>query len=311
MSDFALEEDQQAAITARRDELARLTARQTACQEEFGTLEAELMRFEHLYNETVGIRLARLDELEAEIAEHAAALQPKDAGMSQHAAETRAKATASAQSLGREAEHGTGASNRLGKPPRHTQRGTEPKPEAPGEKGEGVALPTLKSLWRQIAKYLHPDRAFDQDDEPLMQELMVEANLAYERGDRESLEVLLKDGRLLDTDGPGALQLLHLSMAIDRVRRQIERLEAQIAVVREQDTWRLKARVDDARKTGTDLLARMARQVDEQIIAAQQRLAAMAGNWRRTRCDGSSRWRCDRPGVGEKPGGDTAHQHAY
>ena len=103
----------------------------------------------------------------------------------------------------------------------------------------------------------------------------MEANLAYERGDRKSLEVLLEDGRLLDADGPGALQFLHLSAVVDRVRRQIERLEAQIAVVREQDIWRLKQRVDDAWKTGTDLLARMADRFDEEIVAAQQRLASM------------------------------------
>lgn len=282
MSEFVLKEDQQTTIMALRTELAALKSRQATCQQELNTLEAELGQFERLYNDTVGIRLVVLDELEAKIAEFAAARHPKDAAISQRATETRARAMASARSLGRAPEAALGeneqpqATSQSAEFPRFMQFETDPKSEQPNKTSDDSPLPTLKSIWRQVAMYFHPDRVRDENDKDILTELMVEANIAYESGDRGCLDVLLIEGQLLEAAEPGALQFLHLTMMVRRVGRQVEELEAQIAVVLARDVVKLKQRVDDASKTGTDLLARMSGQVDEQIIAAELRVASMA-----------------------------------
>jgi DnaJ-domain-containing protein 1 len=50
---------------------------------------------------------------------------------------------------------------------------------------------SLKKLYRQVAKLIHPDLATDEKERVRRQNLMVEANLAYENQDEERLKVIL------------------------------------------------------------------------------------------------------------------------
>lgn len=50
---------------------------------------------------------------------------------------------------------------------------------------------SLKKLYREVAKRIHPDLTTDEDERSRRQQLMAEANQAYEDGDEEQLQAIL------------------------------------------------------------------------------------------------------------------------
>ena len=124
----ATNQDKHETVAARRDELGKLKMYQADRQAELSGLEVELAQFEQLYNEKVGTRLALLDQLEAELAERAAALQPDNAGKFQQAIEIRARATESAHIIGGETNNDSDekADSPKGKKPTGNQAPSSP-----------------------------------------------------------------------------------------------------------------------------------------------------------------------------------------
>jgi hypothetical protein len=126
-------------------------------------LRAELAAFERLYLRTVGALYAELDEIEAQIAEVHLRHNPTDReaqaaarGARAHAEETRASTRDIALS----------------------------------ESVRFSAPPSLKDLYREVARRIHPDLATDEADRARRQRFMAQANRAYEEGN----EARLRDG---------------------------------------------------------------------------------------------------------------------
>ena len=63
--------------------------------------------------------------------------------------------------------------------------------------------PSLKTLFRDVAKRIHPDFARDDAQQRHFTLLMARANQAYSRGDTETLQRLLDDHREIDAAGEG------------------------------------------------------------------------------------------------------------
>src|SRR3970282_2778505 len=98
---------------------------------DLATLQAELRTFERRYLRIVGVRYTKLDEIEAQIAEALARLNPKDNKAKEKAEQARYQAQESA--------HATG----------NIQDQKESLKFKPSE--------NLKKLYREVAKYIHTD----------------------------------------------------------------------------------------------------------------------------------------------------------
>lgn len=141
---------------------------------------------------------------------------------------------------------------------------------------------SLKSLYRGVAKAVHPDLADDDAERLRRQELMALANEAYQTGNRQVLIDLLSEW-----EQPPATHVSEMDIALELVRviRQIAAIQQNIhAVIRQTeelkqtDIFHFKMRVDEAMRDGLDLLVEMAAAVDLDISKIRRRLSALRGD---------------------------------
>src|SRR5271155_4411228 len=151
-------EDEELAL--KRDEQAALETELADRELRSANLRAELGAFERRYLHFVGLRYAELDELKAEIAERLAREQPGNERLQRLAHIARAGANETKSSAGED---------------------TNEEPAA------FESSPEMKRLYREVAKRVHPDLTSDRDDRAKRQQLMADANDAYERGDEGKL----------------------------------------------------------------------------------------------------------------------------
>jgi len=132
---------------------------------DLATLKAELQTFEARCLREVGILYAELDEIEAQVAETQARLNPQDRRAQEHAEAACAQARKSAQTAGAAQEA--------------------------GDQKQFTASESLKKLYRDVAKSVRPDLAADETQRLRREKLMAEANQAYEAGDAVRLQAIL------------------------------------------------------------------------------------------------------------------------
>lgn len=233
-------------------ELAALEAELAQRQLDLATLQAELRAFEAQYLRIVGVRYAELDEIEAQIAEAQARLDPKENDAQQRARQARTHAQESAQAAGA------------------AQESARQDKFRPSE--------TLKKLYREVAKCIHPDLTTDEEERARRTELMAEANRAYEEGDEARLRAIRDEGEgspeSVKGEGVGA-ELVRVIRKIAQVEAALRAIQAEIARLTETALYQLKEKVEEAEAQGRDLLAEMARRLDQKIAAARQRRAGM------------------------------------
>jgi len=218
---------------------------------DLATLQAELNTFEASYFQTVGVRLAELDEVEAKIAEVEARLEPQDNNIKEQAAQARAQAQKSAEATGIIKE----------------SRGEKFKPSE-----------SLKKFYREVAKCIHPDLAVDENDRLRRQELMVEANGAYEKGDETKLRAILAEWESSPESIKGegtAVELVRVIRKIAQVEKRLRAIEAEVEQLENSDLFKLKTRAEKAEDEGRDLLDELASRVEEDIVLAKKRLGEL------------------------------------
>ncbi|MGA2511509.1 MAG: J domain-containing protein [Candidatus Acidiferrales bacterium] len=241
--------------TPEEQELARKREEQAALEAELAdrelrsaNLRAELGAFERQYLHFVGSRYADLDEYKAQIAERLVAEQPGNERAQQAARDARARADETKSAAGEKAAQ-------------------EPR--------AFKSSPEMKRLYREVAKRIHPDLTSDRDDRAKRQQLMAEANRAYEQGDESRLAKILTEyehsPEAVAGEGPGA-ELVRVIRRVSQVRSRLAEIEAELQGLLRSDLYQLKSRVDEAEKGGRDVLKEMIGKVDEQIALARQRL---------------------------------------
>jgi len=242
-------------LEKKKTELASLQQRLAERELDLATLQVELRSFEGTYLRIVGSRLAELDEVEAQIAEAEARPTPQD----QKAQERVSQARTQAQESARAVEVGQEAAKR--------------EPFAPSD--------NLKKLYREVAKRIHPDLATDESERKRRNELMAEANRAYEEGDEARLEAILRDWESspesVKGEGPGA-ELVRVIRKIAQVEDRLKAIDAAIARLEESDLYTLSNQVNQAKVNGRDLLTEMAARVNQQVAEARGRLKSIAGH---------------------------------
>jgi hypothetical protein len=243
------------ALNPEEQELARKRDEQVAIETELAerelrsaNLRAELGAFERQYLHHVGSRYAELDELKATITERLAQQQPTNERAQQAAREARARAAETQSTAGEKTTV--------------TPRAFESSPE-------------MKRLYREVAKRVHPDLTSDRADRTKRQQLMAEANEAYERGDEAKLQKIFTEyewsAEAVQGEGPGA-ELIRVIRRISQARGRLAEIEAELQELLRSDLYQLKVRLDEAQSHGRDVLKEMVQKVEDQIAQAKRRL---------------------------------------
>lgn len=132
---------------------------------------------------------------------------------------------------------------------------------------------SLKKLYREVAKRIHPDLATDEAEKLKRQELMIEANQAYENGDEEHLKIILhkweSSPESVRGEGIGA-ELVRVLRQIAQGHDRLQAIEEELLAVQQSKLYQLRGQVVEVEKMGRDLLEEMAAELDEQITTAQQ-----------------------------------------
>jgi hypothetical protein len=217
---------------------------------ELTTLQADLHSFELQYLKIVGVKIAELDDVMAQIAEVFAKTQRGDETVQNEAKEFRSKANESAESVGA-AQVSQESQNRF------------------------TYSDNIKSLFREAAKHIHPDFANDENDRIRRTKLMAEINEAYRAGDENRLRQILKEWEdspeNIVGDDVGA-KLIRTIRQIAHIQERMSGMEAEINALMETAIYRLKVKIESANTEISKVLEDMASKLDEQISEQQERL---------------------------------------
>ncbi|MBW4618278.1 MAG: molecular chaperone DnaJ [Cyanosarcina radialis HA8281-LM2] len=137
---------------------------------------------------------------------------------------------------------------------------------------------SLKKLYREVAKLIHPDLATDEAERTRRHQLMAEANQAYEDEDEERLRAILHDWESDPDSVKGeevGAKLIRAIRKIAQAKARLKAIEEEIEVLENTDLYQLKTQLMVAKQAGQDLLAEMAQELDEQISVAQERLTEL------------------------------------
>ena len=186
-------------------ELTSLEAELTQRELDLATLQAELEIFKTEYLRIVGVRYAELDETKAKIAEYLLKINPKDPDTKERAGKARDKANQSARET-----HETSTGQGFYK---------EFKPSE-----------SLKKLYREIAKCVHPDLVTDEEERLRRQKYMAEVNKAYQDGDEETLQRIFQEWE----SSPESIIGEGIGNELIRIIRKIAQIKERLTVIEEQ-----------------------------------------------------------------------------
>jgi hypothetical protein len=237
-------------LEKKRAELSTLEDDLALKELDLTTLQVDLEDLRRRYLRIVGVKLARLDGIKAQIAEILARLNPKNEEVKKEADRSRTQAQESA-----DATESIAAEE------------YEAEPFKPSE--------DLKQLYRDLAKKVHPDLAPDEHARERRHGFMQEVNKAYAEGNEERLRSLLNEWESSPDSVPGegtGAELIRIIRQIARVHNRIEAISQEMENLKESELYKLKMRLDETQDEGRDLLSEMAAEVDGQIEDANTRL---------------------------------------
>lgn len=225
-------------LAYRRRELAGLRLQLAEREARLATLRNQLNAFEGRYIRQVGVLYVQLDEWHDRLAELKNPLPVSTAPASDFSARLEAAELAEA-----------------------TEKTAS---------GAGGDL-DLKSLFREVAKRIHPDHARDADDEQHRTQLMAQANAALLREDAAMLHRMLHSHDLPIEGVSAALELAQTRGLIEQQKRDLITLEAEIEALMQSEMADLQRRTSEAAAEGNDILAELAARVKGQIGIAMSR----------------------------------------
>lgn len=234
------------ALLGHREQLATFRSLLAERESELAQLRAQLRTFEGRYLRQVGVLYAELDDLEARIAEREIDLYDSDSAR-HRAAEAR----------------------------RQAQETHDAAFAAAHEAEEFDPPPNLKTLFREVARRIHPDFARDEAEQKHFTLLMARANQAYSRGDTETLQRLLDDHREIHAAIAGegiASELARITRQIQHAERDIANLEAERHTLLSSEIAQLHLEAEAAAREHRDLLTELATNLREQVVDARHRL---------------------------------------
>lgn len=238
----------EADLRTQREALAALRTQLVEREAEVAQVRARLRAFEDRYFREVGVLYAALDDLHARIAEREVALYDSDAAR-ERAASARERAAESHDAAFRADEAEAEAFD----PP-----------------------PSLKALFREVARRIHPDLARDPAEQAHCTLLMARANQAYRRGDAGLLQRLLDDSRDLDASAlegdSDAAELGRIGRGMRQARRDLDALDAERHTLLAGEIGQMYRDAEAAALEHRDLSLELATSVRDQVADAEYRL---------------------------------------
>jgi hypothetical protein len=241
----------------RRAELAVVDGELAESELALTTFKADLASFETQYRRALGPRYARLDQL------------------SEWLDARKARRNGNAATDGPEAEQPADGGEDFPSGQNWAWvREDADEAAAPADRG-GAVPEAAKRLFRLLARRIHPDLASDPAERERRTNLMVHANDAYERGDVGTLQRLLDNWQRSPDSvvGHGAKAALErVVRRIAQARERLAEIDGEVANLDASAMGWLRRRVRKATAEGWDLLAHMARELDRQIVEAEEEL---------------------------------------
>lgn len=231
------------------------------------TLKSEVNVFERRYNAHISRHYLELDKVELEMKEYRLRLQLRRENVSEEAIEARVESCFRASRARVDAYEAV----------------NEPEPTPPPDKLPDTKAKHLQDLYRKLAKRYHPDKTMDTKEEERREQLMPLINRAYNEQDLETLERLslgeterhVPEKTVLEKRRALQTELRRLNRAASQLRFEINRLKAG-------RTYQLKQQVENAKKTGTDLLTTLAKDLERKIKSSRGQLARLVNMWHRS-----------------------------
>ena len=231
-------------------------------------IKAEVDLFQHRYNAYVGRYYLELDKVELEAKEYRLRLQLRREDVREQEIEARV------ESCFRE--------NRA--------RFSEPEDQKESElKTETNDLPEqeakyLQSLYRKLAKRFHPDKAAHTEEKHRRKQLMPLINRAYNEQDVRILERLSIGETDIATQAEGSIaeKKEQLQTKLRSLHRATSELRSEINRVKAGRTYQLKQQVENAEKSGSDLLTTLAVDLKRKVQSSRAQLTRLINMWSRS-----------------------------
>ena len=232
-------------------------------------IKAEVDLFQHRYNTYVGRYYLELDKVELEAKEYRLRLQLRREDVREQEIEARV------ESCFRE--------NRA--------RFSEPEDQKESElKSETNDLPEqeakyLQSLYRKLAKRFHPDKAAHTEEKHRRKQLMPLINRAYNEQDVRILERLSIGETDIATQAEGSIaeKKEQLQTKLRSLHRATSELRSEINRVKAGRTYQLKQQVENAEKSGSDLLTTLAADLKRKVQSSRAQLTRLINMWSRSK----------------------------
>jgi chromosome segregation ATPase len=141
----------------------------------------------------------------------------------------------------------------------------------------------LRTLYRKLAKKFHPDFAKDDKQRKEYQKRMAEINEAYKVGDLETLKKYMRQAEReekMAKETPKE-KIERLKEDYETILGIIAKLREELSALKASETYKLKEKVDQAKKEGRDLLEQLAADIRKDIAENQEKLDDLVMKYRK------------------------------
>ena len=158
---------EQKELNKKSETLLELGNRLSETELEFISLQSELLTFQQRYTDLVVRRMYDLDRIELEIAQHLASSDPTNPEYRQRINKFKEQVAETKKSFADD--------------------------EKTISKSEFNLSASLKSLYREAAKKIHPDLVINEKERQRRTKIMTKLNEAYQSGDAQRIEQILSE----------------------------------------------------------------------------------------------------------------------
>jgi hypothetical protein len=245
-------------LQKKRAELAELESLLAERELELHTLRGGLLAFEKQYQAVVGVKFEELDQLRARVAE-LAPMAPTDSTADE---KTQAKKREPSKARTRS---------------KSKSAAVKPAPAPPAPPAFNPAE-SLKKLYRDVAKSLHPDLADSEESRTHRHGFMIRVNQAYEAGDQAALLAVFHEWEHApeSVEGKGAAaDLVRAIRKIDWCEQRLVNIAGEIEQLHTSGLFGMKMMSEEATQFERDLLAEMTGRIDAEIAVVREQVARL------------------------------------